>query len=127
MKTAREVYQISLRLLGERNGENTASLEERAVDLINVMLGDLQELDEALRGKRVHFGTSLPQIDSLEERLCCEEVIASSLLPLGLAAMLIHEEDPSRAAFFYEMYSGEMQRLFGRCRRGRRHSIRRPY
>ena len=123
MKTAKEILNRSLTLLGEEAGENTESFEQRAVTLINVLLSQISVLNEAAPEEAV----IVPQIKSLEDQVGGEDAIALSLLPLGLAALLIGEEDENRSAFFLTLYQNERERLRLRSRKGRRHKIRRSF
>lgn len=127
MKTAREVYLRSLALMGEEDGENTTVFEGRWIPLINVLLGEVYDLDLALKGEEGSFGNGIPQVVSAEEEIWMEEAILFSLLPLGLAALLLGETEPERASFFQGLYQKERDQLRARCRRGRRHKISRPY
>ena len=127
MKTAREIYQTSLHLLGERSEHDRAVLEERAPDLINMILAELRDLDAALKKEAVRPGEALKEISSLDDNVHCEAVIAASLVPFALAAFLIQEEDSSRADYFYRLYSKGAEKLWARSRKGKRHKIQRPY
>ena len=125
MKTAREVYERSLALLGMEESENTEGYLQRAPHLINLLLAHLSGLDEAMKGGGPEIGAALPQIHSLSEPLGAQDVIVYSLLPLGLAGLLIQEEEPERASFFFNLYQREKAEWQERSLRGRRHKIRR--
>ncbi len=127
MKTAREIYQKSLAILGIAENENTEAYLQRAPHLINLLLAENSELDEALKGKGANSGGSTLQISSLTEPLGVEDVILFSLIPLGLAALLIQEEEPERASFFMQLYQREKSALRARSLRGTRHKIRRSF
>lgn len=128
MKSAREIYRKSLSILGESaEDENTLPYERRAVALINLLLGDLYELDFALKGETLPLQGSVPQITSLDDEIGMEESLVFSLIPLGLAFLLLNDEEPGRAALFLQLYQEERERLRRFCRRGRRHKITRPY
>ena len=128
MKSAREIYHKSLSILGEdAQDENTLPYERRAVALINLLLGDLYELDLALKGESLPLQGSALQIQSLDDEIGMEENIVFSLLPLGLAFLLLNDEEPGRAALFLQLYQEERDRLRRLSRRGRRHKITRPY
>ncbi len=127
MKTAREIYERSLALLGEEKGSGTALFESKAPSIINLLLAQLLELDLTLKGKGPLFQTQVPQIYSLEETLGYEDVILLSLMPLGVAAFLVQEEEPERASFFLGIYEREREALQRRYRRGTRHKISRSF
>jgi hypothetical protein len=127
VKTAREIYERSLALLGQENGENTEHFQKKAPLIINLLLAQLLELDLALKGEDFSSRASVPQIRDLEEVLGYEDVILLSLLPVGLASFLIQEEEPERSAFFLQIYQREKETLRQRCRKGRRHKIGRGF
>ncbi len=127
MKTAREIYRRSLALMGEEDGENSAVFEKRLLPLVNILLGEVYELDLALKGDELGVGATIPQLVSPEEEIGLEEMILFSLMPLGLAALFLGETEPERASFFHGLYQKEREVLRARCRQGRRHKIFRPY
>lgn len=125
MKSAGEIYRRSLALIGETEGEENRVFRERAVALINVLLSQLYELELALRGERSRAGATVPQIRTLEENLALSEPILFTLMPLGLAGYLLNEEEPQRSSFFLQLYHTEEEILRTRCKRGKRHKIKR--
>ena len=127
MRTAEEIYRKSLALLGEKDGEDTAAFRRRAVGLINVLAAQCHEVDLAIRGEALPAGQEIVQIDSLESEVDASDPVLLSLLPMGLAGYLILDEQPSRAAEWIGRYEREREWMRSRCRRGRRHKIRRPY
>ena len=125
MKRAEEVYRKSLALIGEIPGSETKVFRDRAVALINVLLSQLFDLETELRGDMLHPGRIIPQILSLEDFVPFVEPILYTVLPLGLAGFLLMEEEPERGRFFLQLYHTEVEVLRGRCRRGKRHKIKR--
>ncbi len=127
MKKAYEVYKRSLALIGERESQESESLKERAVELINVLLAQLHPLDRFLRGEKVNEGESIPQILTLEDTLLLQEQILFTVMPLGLAAYLLGEEEPQRSSFFLQLYRTECDILRSYGKRSHRHKIERRY
>lgn len=127
MKTAREVYRKSLALMGEEEGENSALFEARALPLINLLLGEAADVEYLLKGEVRGNEDGILQLASLEEEIWMDERILFSLLPLGLASLLLGETEPERASYFHQLYQREREDLKVRCRKGRRHKISRPY
>ena len=125
MKTAYEIYRKSLALLGEAESEENLIFRERAVEMINLMLAEVYETDLAIKGEEFPVDGTVPQIRSLDDKLMLSEVILFSLMPLGLAGYLLNEEESDRSSFFLQLYQKEREVLRNRCRRGRRHKIRR--
>ncbi len=125
MKRAEELYHRSLALIGEIPGAENQLFRERAVPLMNVLLSQLYELDIALRGGKLCPGGIIPQVTHLEETLPFSEAILYTVLPLGLAGLLLMEEEAERGRFFLQLYHTEVEILRDRCKRGIRHKIRR--
>ncbi len=125
MKRAEELYHRSLALIGEIPGAENQIFRERAVPLMNVLLSQLYELDIALRGGKLCPGGIIPQVSHLEETLPFSEAILYTVLPLGLAGLLLMEEEAERGRFFLQLYHTEVEILRDRCKRGVRHKIRR--
>ncbi|MBR2615962.1 MAG: hypothetical protein IKC69_04730 [Clostridia bacterium] len=120
MKTAREILNRALTLLGEGTEpeEDGAPFRERTVELVNVLLSENSDL----RSETPPSGT-VPQITSTEDEVPGEDAVVLSLFPLGLAAYLIEQEDAARGAFFRGLYREEKERIRMLLRRGRRHKI----
>lgn len=127
MSTARDIYEKSLVLLGEKEGENTASFEERALPLIRLILGELSEIDAAVKGVAWRYDVAAPAPESLSDEIGLGEAVVNTLAPFALAALLIEGEEPERSAFFHRLYAEKKETLRARGRRGRRHKIARPY
>ena len=125
MKRAEELYHRSLALIGEVPGGENELFRERAIPLMNVLLSQLYELDIALRGGKLCPGAIIPQVTSLEDLLPFSEAILYTVLPLGLAGLLLMEEEAERGRFFLQLYHTEVEILRDRCKRGIRHKIRR--
>ena len=127
MNRARGIYEKSLALLGQKEGENTEGFEDRAPVLINVLLAQLSSLDLAMKGRRSTEKTPPLQIGGLEEEVGYEDAIVLSLIPLGLAGLLIQEEEPERGSFFLNLYRTEREHMEKNARFSRVHSIRRNF
>ena len=125
MKRAEELYHRSLALIGEVPGGENELFRERAIPLMNVLLSQLYELDMALRGGKLCPGAIIPQVRDLEDLLPFSEAILYTVLPLGLAGLLLMEEEAERGRFFLQLYHTEVEILRDRCKRGIRHKIRR--
>ena len=127
MKSGNELLKRSLALMGETLSEDNTSLKERAVELINLILSELYELELALQGISTQVNDEIPQIESLSDKVFFKEPILYTLIPLGLAGYLLSEEEPERSSFYLQLYHTERELLRSRCRRSRRHKIKRSF
>lgn len=99
------IYEISLDLLGlggdgEAELSDTDDLKARALSLINILIAENHSLDCRIT-KCEH---SLKPIDSLDDEIELNEILLGSVLPYGLAALLMVGEDDSLAASMHKLY-----------------------
>ena len=124
---AREIYRRALALLAEQDdgaGYDTEAFENCAPALINLLCTMLDELDLFIKCRDFRDNQVEPrQIESLEDEVPLHPVITSGVMPLGLAFLLIAEENATRAALFFKLYQSEKDALFRRYRKARRHKI----
>ncbi|MBQ2253446.1 MAG: hypothetical protein II328_05615 [Clostridia bacterium] len=125
---AREIYLRALALLQEQDadgaGYDTDAFETSAPHLINLLCSLLDDLDLHIKGRRFHESQSEPRtIDTLDDEVLLHPVICAGVLPLGLAFLLISEEDTARAGLFFKLYEQEKDALRRRFKQSRRHRI----
>ena len=100
-----ELFTASLNLIGiysdgEKLPADTEDLKYRAVALINILLAENALLDSGLRKSDL----KIMQITNLDEDLICSDVMANSVLPYGLARLLVLGEDDSLSNELYRLY-----------------------
>lgn len=117
--TGKELFDIALDLCGLRKADgnlpnDTDDLQQRAISLINLVLAENAEIDCRIR--RIEHRTSV--INSLEDRLDCCDIVASSVLPYGLARLFLLGEDDALASNFHNLYIDSRNRAvrFGKAR-----------
>jgi hypothetical protein len=100
-----QLYELSLDLLGlkSENGQITSDSEDlasRSLSLINVLLAENSSLD--CRIKRCEH--TVYRIDSLEDEIGFTDIVASTVLPYGLAHLLMLGEDDPLALSMKGLY-----------------------
>ncbi|MBP5288350.1 MAG: hypothetical protein J6Z79_00570 [Clostridia bacterium] len=125
MTTANDIFSAALSLMGA-DGER-ARYESRALAGINLLAADLVCLDRALKGEVAAAAAAVPSLGSLQDVTDLADILTRSLIPVGLAAFLLNEEEESRAAFFQRIYRSEKEILLRQFSTGRRHSVRNVY
>lgn len=125
---AREIYQRALHLMQEVDSDgtnyDTDAFEVSSASLINLLCVLLDELDLLVKGRNFHEAHTAPrEITSLDDEVLLHPVITAGILPLGLAFLLLAQEDSERAAVFFNLYEKEKDALRRRFKRGRRHKI----
>lgn len=126
---AKEILKAALALMGEQEGGyETAGFEPHAYGMMETLWWELDELDCALKRIRPDADNRLPPtLSSGEEEVMLHPLICRSVLPFGLAHLLLLEEDPSRAAQFLKRYEAQRKALKKRFDRPVRHQIRNVY
>ena len=131
--TALDIYNKSLVLLGELNGDgetqpDTAVFKRSAVELINILLMITDETDRKIKGIRSGSFDHMPQqISSLNDTLYVHPRLASAAIPLGLCFFLVHEENEEKGAKFYKLFYDELNSLDKAYKRGRITSVKNLY
>ncbi len=117
--TGKELFDIALDLCGLRKTDGSIpndvdDLQQRAISLINLVLAENAEIDCRIR--RIEHSTNC--INSLDERLDCCDIVASSVLPYGMARLLLLGEDDALASNFHNLYLDSRKRAinFGKAR-----------
>lgn len=104
--TGKKLLEFALDLLNLRksNGElpeNCADMETRAVNIINICLAECAPLNNLLE-KRTD--DAFLDITGLSEIVPCNEYLAVSVLPFGVAAYLCGDEDPALSQLLENRY-----------------------
>ncbi len=124
MISASDIFLAALALMGDDDG---GRYQERAVEGIHLLLADLYFLDQTLKGEVPAPDAPIPAVSDLTDDVDVADVLGRTLMPLGLAAFLLGEEDGKRASFFHQIYRTEKEILQRTFAPGRRHAIRNLY
>lgn len=111
MTTVNEVFLTAMSLMDELNDEGKAETEyteeygKRVPSIIGMLLAE----------KKIFSGDSgmiLPVEDMEDMLIGVEDRYALSVMPYGLAANLLIDENPSAASFYQERYEELRDRFF---------------
>lgn len=110
MTTAQRVFDLTMALIDEMSesgATDTADTKEyknRTLNILNVLRGELYPYSdtylEAETGKR----PIAIVIQNFTDEIALDDYICQSILPYGLAAHLLLDENPSSASFFQQKY-----------------------
>ena len=108
MRTVQAVFDIAVGLMDAQNEATGASLTAdtkvyalRTPHLLNSLLDRVYPASTTCSGDGRPVCPKVSTMDDtldLDERLCC------GVLPYGLAGLLLSEEDPARADFFWQTF-----------------------
>lgn len=114
MNTVQSVFDMAIHLMDAQNestgSTNTTDTHEYALrtpNLINTLLDQVYpysdtypDLTDETAGQR----PTLPSVAALEDVLNLDNYICRNVLPYGLAGLLLTEENPTQANFFWQTY-----------------------
>lgn len=110
MTTAQRVFDLTMALMDEMSesgATDTADTKEyknSTLNILNVLRGELYPYSdtylEAETGKR----PIAIVIQNFTDEIALDDYICQSILPYGLAAHLLLDENPSSASFFQQKY-----------------------
>ena len=115
MTTAQEIFDTAMGLMDEVNEQSgatdtadTREYKNRTLFILNVLRGELypysdtyrQALKETEDGKRPIVGI----ISDFDSAIALDDYICQSVMPYGLAAHLLLDENPTAASFFNQRY-----------------------
>lgn len=104
--TGKELYDLALQLLGFKNADGSENpdcmdLSSRAVSLTNILLAETLWLDRILKKD----GEAVAEyLRTDRDEIACHSLLANGVLPYGLAALLVAEEDDRTYKIMYERY-----------------------
>ena len=111
MTNAQEVFNLTMSLMDELSDAgltdtaDTAEYKNRTLALLNVLQSELYMYSDTytgpVNGKRA---ISIPIINFTESIQSLDDYICRGVLPYGLAALLLMDENPSMANFFQQKY-----------------------
>lgn len=111
--TGKEIYDLAAELLACKNADGSDNADcndyvSRAPGLINILLAETLWLDRLLRQDK----SVMPvYIRSVDDAVRCNGVLARSVLPYGLAALLAMEEDVQMYDRLHSRYREEISRI----------------
>ena len=116
--TAQKVFDIAMGLMGEIN-ENTGATDTtdnreyklRTLFILNTLRGELYPFSDTYRqsipGKHPVCG----MIMDFNTAIDLDDVICETIMPYGLAAYLLLDENPNTAVFFQQKFEELKERL----------------
>lgn len=121
MTNAQQVFEYAMTLMDELNestgAADTADTKEyknRTIAILNVLRGELFPYSDTYRDMEANGRRPIcPIIGNFTEDVYLDDYICQSVLPYGLAAHLLMQEDPSSANFFQTRYD-ELKALLAR-------------
>ena len=116
MTTAQEVFDIAVRLMDAQNestgATETADTKEyrlRAPSLLNSILDRAYPASDNYPGSDARSRPICPKVQKMTDEIRLDERICTGILPYGLAGLLLTEENPSLANFFWQTFLEQLE------------------
>lgn len=110
--TAQEVFEIAIALMDEQNeatGEadtlDTREYKNRTIPILNMLRNELYVFSDTYKTKKPGKRPVPALIESFEDTIMLDDYCCQTVLPNGLAAHLLMQENPTMANFFNERYN----------------------
>ena len=108
--TVQDVFDKMLTLIDAVDDADVSDYENRTIGIINVLIGELFIYSDnwkvVERGKR----PIALEVQDMEDEIALDDYICRTVMPYGLAAHLMLQEDTTTAAFCQQRYD-ELKRL----------------
>ena len=133
MPKGQEIYDRAIALLNERDANGSYHIDAgdfttNAVALINILAFRLKYDQCIVTGTTVNENNwANLSIKTLNDNLSLDVKLAMGVLPYGLAALLIMEEDGERSKYFYSLFKEAEEQLLFFHKRGKRHPVSNVY
>ena len=116
MTTAQEVFESAMSLIdslsdtGQANTTDNEEYKHRALAILNILRGELYPYSDTYdpdeEGRPI-----AGKIRAMDKPIDLDDYICQTLMPYGLAAHLMLQEDPSAAAYFQQRYEELLSKL----------------
>ena len=111
MTTAQDVFDTAMGLIdevnettGQTDTTDTREYKNRTLFILNTLRGELYPFSDTYKQAKPGKRPIASRIDSFTSPIGLDDYICQSVLPWGLAALLLLDENPSSANFFQQKY-----------------------
>lgn len=118
---AQQIFELTMSLMDELNEStgqadtgDTKEYKNRTISILNVLRGEVFPYSDTYN-RDVEAGKRpiCPVISNFKDEIYLDDYICQTVLPCGLAAHLLMQEDPSSANFFQQRYD-ELKAMLSR-------------
>jgi hypothetical protein len=93
-----------LNATGEADYSDTTEYKNRTIPILNILQGELYPYSDTYKQRNDRKRPVIYPLESLEDYINLDDYICQTVLPYGLAAHLLVDENPTMAAFFQQRY-----------------------
>ncbi len=126
--TVRQVYDRAIALINERNSAgdfhtDVGDFEKNAPSIINTAMARLRFDDAVIRGVKACDIDFENEMRTMDDEVPLHPAIASGVLPLETASLLLLEEDRSRSDWFHTLFIEARQNVLSAFASARHGSV----
>lgn len=118
--TGQTIFDMAITLMGELSdsGEtdwaDTVEYKNRALSILNTLRNEVYQYSDTYNDFKTKYPGKrpvCPALDSLDDEIGIDDVLAQTVLPYGLASALLLDENDNMAAFFQQRYEELLRKL----------------
>lgn len=115
--TAQRVFDIAMGLMDELNDAgqtdtaDTKEYKDRTLLILNALRGELYPYSDTWEIEEEGQRPIVSVIEDFDSNIGLDDYICQTVMPYGLAAQLLLQEDPSSAGFFQQRYEELLNKL----------------
>lgn len=120
MTNAQRVFDLTMALMdemsesGQTDTADTKEYKNRTLNILNVLRGELYPYSDTYAEAEAAGRRPIAEvIEDFEGAIALDDYICQSVLPYGLAAHLLLDENPNSASFFQQKYD-ELKSMLAR-------------
>lgn len=109
--TAQYVFELAMAQIDELNEANgaadtsdTREYKNRTVPIINILRGELYPYSDTYKIAEPGKRPICRKVELISDEIDLDDYICQTVLPSGLAARLLMQEDPTSANYFQQLY-----------------------
>lgn len=108
--TVQQVFDLTINLIdsvsdeGLTDTEDTLDYKNRTLGILNTMQLRLYPYSDTYKTKKPGKRSVIPMLTSFEDVIQLDDYIAQTVMPNGLAAILLLAEDTTQANYFQQVY-----------------------
>lgn len=108
--TGQWIFEHTMTLIDELNDNgaadhaDTLEYKHKTLPILNILQGELYPYSDTFRNRNDKKRPIISPVESLEDSLDLDDYICRTVLPYGLAAHLMIDENPTIAAFYQQRY-----------------------
>ena len=108
--TVQQIFDLTINLIdsvsdeGLTDTEDTLDYKNRTLGILNNIQQRLYKYSDTYKARKPGKRAVLPMLESFDDVVNLDDYIAQTVIPNGLAAILLLTEDPQQANFFQQVY-----------------------